>query len=91
MWLARRMDQLPLTSQLEKGTWSAFRCSEGHCASEADVEVDMVESHSDYQYSDTFGFGMVTFANATHMQYRNIPVTGTIGYDEFWIVKNEEE
>jgi len=70
--------------------WSAFRCAEGFCGVEADVGVDL-ESRINYQYSDTFGFGMVTFTNATHLQYRNIPITGTIGYDEFWIVKKEVE
>ncbi len=66
--------------------WSAFRCSEGACRGGAEVGVDM-DSEIEYQYSDTFGFGMVTFNNATHLQYRNIPVSGTIGHDEFWIVK----
>lgn len=41
----------------------------------------------DSNYSDTFGFGVITFANSTHLHYSNIPVTGTIGVDEFWIVK----
>jgi hypothetical protein len=40
-------------------------------------------------YTDTFGFGIATFANTTHFHYSNIAVTGTIGVDEFWIVKRE--
>ena len=66
--------------------WSAFRCAEGACGGNLMGALDG-GSQSEYQYSDTFGFGMVTFSNATHLQYRNIPVTGTIGYDEFWILK----
>lgn len=38
-------------------------------------------------YTDTFGFGVATFHNSTHLHYSNIPVTGTIGVDEFWIIK----
>lgn len=38
-------------------------------------------------YTDTFGFGVATFANSTHLHYSNIPVTGDIGVDEFWVVK----
>ena len=38
-------------------------------------------------YTDTFGFGSIVFYNSTHMSYSNIPVTGTIGTDIFWIVR----
>lgn len=39
-------------------------------------------------YTDTFGFGSVTFLNSTHMYYEMIPITGTQGTDKFWIVKD---
>ena len=80
-------------------TWSAFRCSNGFVpkdkestrvleeALEMQLDGGRKEDLVDYDYKDTYGFGLVTFANATHLQYRSIPVTGTIGYDEFWIVK----
>jgi acid phosphatase type 7 len=42
-------------------------------------------------YSDTFGFGVSTFFNATHLHYRCIPVTGDVGVDEFWIVKRNSK
>ncbi len=79
--------------------WSAFRCSNGFVpksedstqalehALEIELNGGMAEGVRDYDYKDTYGFGLVTFANATHLQYRSIPVTGTIGYDEFWVVK----
>lgn len=38
-------------------------------------------------YTDTFGLGIATFSNSTHLHYESIPVTGSIGTDEFWIVK----
>lgn len=52
---------------------------------EGDPELEGLILKSNY--SDTFGFGVATFYNSTHMHYRNIPVTGSIGTDEFWVVK----
>ena len=41
----------------------------------------------DWNYSNTFGFGVVTFCNSTHLHYNAIPITGDIGVDDFWVVK----
>jgi hypothetical protein len=80
--------------------WSAFRCANGYVPSadgklehtiEHVVEAGIGElfhlDHLKYHYTDTYGFGIINFANATHLQYRSIPITGSVGYDEFWIVK----
>lgn len=79
--------------------WSAFRCANGYVpksesssqsldhALELELDGGLSNRVRDYDYKDTYGFGLVTFSNATHLQYRSIPITGTVGYDEFWIVK----
>ena len=66
-----------------KPRWSAVRFSNGYIP-EIGVEGMILESN----YTDTFGFGVATFINATHMKYSNIPITGDIGVDTFWIVKD---
>jgi hypothetical protein len=38
-------------------------------------------------YTDTFGVGIITAMNSTHLQYSTMPITGNIGVDSFWIVK----
>lgn len=75
--------------------WSAVRFANGYIpanrSSESEVsamsgitvEGPVLES----TYTDTFGFGAVTFVNATHMYYQAVPITGTIGTDLFWVVK----
>lgn len=73
--------------------WSAFRMANGYVTknrthtrnadADATVEGLILESN----YTDTFGFGYTTFVNATHMYYQNIPVSGTIGLEKFWVVK----
>jgi hypothetical protein len=60
--------------------WSARRFANGCAASDTD---DMCL----LSYSDTFGFGVATFVNSTHLHYSAVPVTGTSGTDDFWIVK----
>lgn len=68
--------------------WSAVRFANGF--------VPRNKTHSEYleglvlpsNYTDTFGFGVAEFVNATHLFYRNIPVTGNIGEDSFWVIKN---
>jgi len=41
-----------------------------------------------YNYSHTYGFGLITAYNATHLHYEAIPnVDGKRNHDEFWIVK----
>ena len=39
-----------------------------------------------YTYTDTFGFGLATFVNATAMLYKSVPITGSFT-DKFWIVR----
>lgn len=43
----------------------------------------------DIEYSDTYGFGVVTAYNATHLHYHSYPVTGDWAVDEFWIIRKE--
>ena len=40
-----------------------------------------------WEYANTFGFGVIEAVNATHLHYHTVPVMGDIGADEFWIVK----
>lgn len=68
--------------------WSAVRYANGYIPPRniphpAELEGIILKSN----YSDTFGIGVATFANSTHLHYSEIPVTGTIGNDEFWIIK----
>jgi hypothetical protein len=71
--------------------WSAIRFANGvippnrtESAVVADVSISLPE---DWAYSNTFGFGVVTFCNATHLHYEAVPITGDIGVDDFWITK----
>jgi len=41
-------------------------------------------------YTDTYGIGIATFANSTHLYYETVPITGTIGVDAFWVVKHRQ-
>lgn len=75
-----------------KPDWSAVRFANGYIppgdnvptvGQAGDVEGLILKSN----YTDTFGFGVATFYNSTHMHYECIPITGSIGVDEFWIVK----
>jgi hypothetical protein len=74
--------------------WSAVRFANGYIPrnktrSTVDAEEPSLEGLIlPSNYTDTFGFGVAQFMNATHLYYRNIPVTGDIGHDSFWIVKN---
>ena len=74
--------------------WSALRFANGFIPPK-DVTQDASELKHleglilESNYTDTFGFGVMTVMNATHMQYKVIPVTGTVGTDEFWVVKRD--
>jgi len=79
-----------------KPDWSAVRFANGFIPpldfplmdkNNAELQGLLLKSN----YTDTFGFGVATFANATHLHYNVIPVTGTIGTDEFWIVKRQHK
>ena len=65
-----------------KPDWSAIRFANGVIPPQ-----DGHIPNGDFAYSDTFGVGVATFMNATHLHYENHAVTGTEGVDEFWIVK----
>lgn len=72
--------------------WSAVRFANGVIPpnrTEASLSGSSgaVSIDADWSYSNTFGFGVVTFCNATHLHYEAIPITGDIGVDDFWIVK----
>lgn len=71
--------------------WSAVRFANGYVPPRDTTTLegsDMLKGLIlESNYSDTFGLGIATFANSTHLHYEVIPVTGTIGGDEFWIVK----
>jgi hypothetical protein len=77
-----------------KPDWSALRFANGFIPP-ADVTQDPAEAERlqglvlESNYTDTFGFGVMTAFNATHMQYKVVPVSGTLGTDEFWVVKRE--
>ncbi len=43
----------------------------------------------DIEYSDTYGFGVVSAYNATHLHYQSYPITGDWAVDEFWIIREE--
>lgn len=76
-----------------KPDWSALRFSNGFIPS--DEHPGPVDSHSigveglilSSNYTDTFGIGIITFANSTHLLYSCKPITGDIGTDNFWIVR----
>ena len=78
-----------------KPEWSAVRFANGYIPPDNTPSVEgRSESELDgallgFNYTDTFGFGVATFANATHLHYTCIPVTGTIGTDEFWVIKRQ--
>jgi hypothetical protein len=73
--------------------WSAKRFANGVIppnrteASLASSSTGSVSIDADWAYTNTFGFGVVTFCNASHLHYEAIPITGDIGVDDFWIVK----
>ena len=79
--------------------WSAVRMANGFIPKNKTSEevgvsakgiIDDIKLLKDYHYVDTYGFGVATFVNATHLYYQNVPVehekTGP-GYDSFWVVK----
>jgi len=76
--------------------WSAVRFANGWIPQNKTAQPAGQHNHHDLphlgaqrvNYTDTFGFGSVTFVNSTHMYYEMVPVTGTLGYDKFWIVRD---
>ena len=75
--------------------WSAVRWANGKAsnaprAANAAANLAAAASASadwwPYTYTDTFGFGLATFVNATAMRYESVPITGTFT-DQFWIVR----
>ena len=72
--------------------WSAIRYANGyiprnitkpHERDEAEANQGLLSSN----YTDTFGFGVASGVNSTHLRYEMVPVTGEVGRDVFWIVK----
>jgi hypothetical protein len=71
--------------------YSAIRFANGyipprdHKSSEGSEALKGLVLDSNYQ--DSFGLGIMTLHNATHLYYKNHPVTDEGIVDEFWIVK----
>ena len=71
--------------------WSAVRFANGFIpprdirTAQGAAELEGLILNSNY--TDTFGFGVADFINSTHLHYTNIPITGDIGGDEFWVIK----
>jgi acid phosphatase type 7 len=81
--------------QHPKPQWSAIRFANGFIP-----PFDIRSEHGansleglilDSNYTDTFGLGVADFVNSTHLHYTNIPVSGSIGTDEFWVVKRSRK
>lgn len=72
--------------------WSAIRFANGYIAPNISTprESPLIEAKH-WNYTDTFGFGVITAYNRTHLHYSMVPLTGTLGTDQFWIVKTERE
>jgi hypothetical protein len=66
--------------------WSAVRWANGRdfTASAEQAAVGAAGSHR--SYTDTFGFGVARFINATALQYESVPVTGSFS-DVFTITR----
>ena len=83
-------------------TWSAFRMAMGFVTPNVSRTAEgpgfepltRNSSLPGYvKYTSTFGFGVITFANATHLHYSTVSDAvvkpGTeVPSDEFWIVKD---
>jgi len=78
--------------------WSGKRFANGvvpkNDTSAAEVDkkgiIQKIKKIKDFHYVDTYGFGLATFVNTTHMYYQAIPVTDNkVGTDVFWIVKRQ--
>ena len=70
---------------LPQCAWGFSKTCRGDVASFQRRDHDRVPE--DYKYSNTFGFGVITAHNSTHMEYTSVPVTGSVGADTFYIVK----
>ena len=52
------------------------------------IPFDVPEYYNDIDYTDTYGFGVITFINSTHLYYKTVSDTETTtAKDEFWIIK----
>lgn len=73
--------------------WSAIRFANGYITPNISTPRDspLIETTKHWNYTDTFGFGVVTAYNRTHLHYSMVPLTGTLGTDQFWVVKTERE
>lgn len=53
-----------------------------------DPSSDNSYSENSYDYKNTFGFGIITVWNSTHMQYEaQADTESNLGTDTFWIAK----
>ena len=75
---AMQSGTFPLQKNLPE--WSAVRMAEGRVFSGNG-------SGFSGTFTDTFGFGVASFMNSTHMYYSTRMITGTL-HDAFWVVKS---
>ena len=88
-WSAIRMANGFIAPNRTASSSSSSSSSSSYEVYQADIQADseLEGKILSSTYSDTYGFGTLTFYNTTHLHYQSIPVTGTVGYDSFWVVK----
>jgi hypothetical protein len=83
--------------QQPQPAWSAIRMANGFIPRNK-TDIDLKEVDFDplegpilsSNYTNTYGFGVATAMNATHLYYYSIPITdSSVGEDKFWIVKRQ--
>jgi hypothetical protein len=53
------------------------------------LPLQMPDILDHYNYTDTYGFGVITLANCTHLHFQSVSDTEShVAADEFWIVKD---
>jgi hypothetical protein len=75
--------------------WSAVRFANGYRGREHEMDASSQQQEDaglpldtpHWNYTNTFGFGVVSALNSTHLHYQVVPVSGGIGTDEFLLVR----
>jgi hypothetical protein len=75
-------------------SWSAIRMANGYFIPNITFSDNILSErgNKNISYIATYGFGVVTFANKTHLHYKS-ESDATLGdehVDEFWIVKERK-
>jgi hypothetical protein len=72
---------------LPQPDWSAIRFANGWEPNRV-LPTNIVDYRDKYNYTNTFGYGLITVENATHLYYEAFADTeDTLGTDRFWIIK----